>query len=198
MGTKNKPSIIGQLLIDLTPLLDVIFILLIVVITYVSELGMNESDAMKQEVKDAHKQMQEARQREIDAADRMAEAEAVAETAKEQLIVYKNMYDSVNVVTIYASYTPSDIKNRTVHVQINANEMWEEKINPSNEDDVWEKCKKYIEDELVNDSDKSIPTLFSITNEKMLYRDEQSILSLYEKLNIEDKYLKTYTETEDE
>ena len=187
MGIKNKPNIIGQLFIDLTPLLDVIFILLIVVLTF------------QEDYKEAaDKECANAQQTISDAKDAQAAAEAHSDTMQEQLGVYKNMYESINVVTIYASYTPSNRKFRTVHVQINAEKMWEKEINPSNEDNVWKDCQVYIETEIANNGNNPIPTLFSVTNEKMLYRDEQSILSLYEKLNIQDKYLKNYTETDDE
>ena len=198
MGMKNTPKIMGQLLIDLTPLLDVIFILLLVVLTYESDFDKNA----KNEMADAQQIRQEATAREqqvrLEANDAIAEAEGKRDAAQEQLDTYEHLYDSVNVVTIYASYKPSNRKFRTVHVQINAEKMWEKEINPSNEDNVWKDCQVYIETEIANNGNNPIPTLFSVTNEKMLYRDEQSILSLYEKLNIQDKYLKNYTETDDE
>ncbi len=196
MGMKNTPKIMGQLLIDLTPLLDVIFILLLVVLTYESDFDKNA----KNEMADAQQIRQEATAREqqvrLEANDAIAEAEGKRDAAQEQLDTYEHLYDSVNVVTIYASYKPSNRKFRTVHVQIGANSAWEKEINPSNEDAVWSECLSYIENQLAGSD--GIPSLFSIKNEKMLYRDEQSIMSLYEKLNINDKYLKNYTETDDE
>ena len=198
MGIKSKPNIIGQLLIDLTPLLDVIFIFLIVVLTFQEDFDKSADEKLTTAQQIEQNANAKIEQNELDVKDAIAEANGRTDTMQEQLDTYMHLYDSINVVTIYASYTPSNRKYRTVHVKINANEMWEKEINPSNEEAVWVECQKYIEDELANSSKLPIPTLFSVSNEKMLYRDEQSIMSLYEKLNINDKYLKNYTETDDE
>lgn len=185
MRLKNQSFSLGQFLIDLTPLLDVIFILLIVVLTY-QDGYIKDADDKKAE---ADKIVQMAN-------DAKAKAESSNETAQEQLDTYANIHDYVNVVTVYASYTPSNIKYRTLHVEINNNDIWEKEINPSNEQRVWEECRTYIEEKLTGLS--AMPTVFSIMNEKMLYRDEQAILSLYGDLNIENKFEKNYMETDDE
>ena len=185
MRLKSKPKSLGQFIIDLTPLLDIIFILLIVVLAFQDDFS-KETDAV----------YAQALKIEQEAKDRVSAAENRSAAAQEQLDTYEHIHDYVNVVTIYASYRPSNIKYRTLHVEINANGLWEREINPSNEDLVWDECRNYIETELAEKS--GIPTVFSIVNEKMLYRDEQEILALYEKLNIQDKYEKNNTETDNE
>ncbi len=185
MGLKKKPKTLGQFLIDLTPLLDVIFIMLIVVLAYQDNYSKKADTAYNQ-----------ALQIEQEAKDQVAAAENSNLAAQEQLDTYEHIHDYVNVVTIYASYRPSNIKYRTLHVEINANDPWEKEINPSNEGRIWDECQEYIESELADKS--GIPTVYSIRNEKMLYRDEQEILALYEKLNVQDKYEKNNTETDDE
>ena len=182
MGLKNRPKSVGQFLLDLTPLLDVIFILLIVVLTYQNDSSAASSAA--------------ARQLEQSYQDAVAAAEGKYAAAQEQLDTYAQMHDYVNVVTIYASYQPSNRKYRTLHVEINENGIWEKEINPSNEERIWDECKAYIETALSERME--LPTVFSIQNEKMLYRDEQSILALYEKLDVSNKFEKNDMEKDDE
>lgn len=185
MRLTNKTKNVGQLLIDLTPLLDVIFLMLIVVLSYQSNYSNKAEEVYDQ-----------AQQIEQDAKDMVADAESKKAVAQEQLDTYEKLDNYVNVITIYASYTPSNIKYRTLHVQINSEDIWEKEINPSNEKRVWEECQNYLESKLTNDSE--IPTIFSIMDEKMLYRDEQEIYSLYGRLNIQNKYEKNNMEMIDE
>ncbi len=185
MRLKNKPKTMGQFIIDLTPLLDVIFILLIVVLSFQNNY-----------IKEADEK--------VEAAERVEEAANEAITinndhytaVQTQLETYEQLYDYVNVVTIFASYMPSNRKYRTLHVEINGNTQWEREINPSNEEKIWDECRTYIESTL---SDKSgFPTVFAIRDEKMLYRDEQAILALYDDLDLPNKYEKNYLETDNE
>jgi hypothetical protein len=185
MMLKNKPKTLGQFIIDLTPLLDVIFILLIVVLSFQD----NYSKLADEKLENAEKIEQTAK-------DAMAENNDHYETVQKQLETYEQMYDYVNVVTVFASYRPSNRKYRTLHVEINAREQWEREINPSNEDKIWDECRAYIEGVIGSNENK--PTIFAIKDEKMLYRDEQAILSLYEDLNIKDKFEKNYSESDDE
>ena len=185
MRLTNKTKTVGQLLIDLTPLLDVIFLMLIVVLSYQTNYSNNADEVYEK-----------AQQIEQEAKDMVADAKSSNATAQEQLDTYEKLDNYVNVVTIYASYKPSNIKYRTLHVQINSEDIWEKEINPSNEKRVWEECQNYLESNLIKDSE--IPTIFSIMDEKMLYRDEQEIYSLYGRLNIQNKYEKNNMEMNDE
>lgn len=185
MRLKNKPKTLGQFIIDLTPLLDVIFILLIVILTYQDDFGKKADEALLK-----------AQEIEQQAKDDVAAAESSKNAVQEQLDTYENLYNSVNVVTIYASYVPSNRKYRTLHVQVNANDLWETEINPSNEERIWDECLNYIETEIAKKP--GIPTIFSILDEQMLYRDEMSMLDLYDRLSIQDKYIKNNMETDNE
>ena len=177
---RNKPKSIAQFIIDLTPLLDVIFILLIVVLS-----AQRNNEQIEERYAEASEMLDEA-----------TEKEARYDAMSEQLNTYANLSDYVNVVTIYSSYSPSNLKYRTVFVSVNGSDLKEWNLNPSNESSVWNECKTYIEGELADN--KEVPTIFGIKDEKMLYRDEQSILALYESIDLPEKYVKNYTETEDE
>lgn len=177
MGLNNKSRSIGQYIIDLTPLLDVIFILLMVVLCYSED-----------HIEGADKKFEEAQQIEQSAKADM-EAKNVQLQASE---------DSVNSVVIYAYYDPSNRKRRTLSVIINTGEPVKWEINNTNQSRVWEDCKLYIEENLQKTD--TVPTIISIPvkDEKMLYRDEVSIKDLYEKLNIKNKYLSDKAESNDE
>ena len=185
MVLNNKKKTPGQLIIDLTPLLDVIFILLIVVLSFQDNF-----------IKQADEKTEAARSNAEKAEETVAQNEEHYAAVQQQLENYEQLYDFVNIVTIYAGYSPADRRYRTLHVVINGGEQWEKEINPSNEENVWAECKNYIESTLSGKAEN--PTVFSIKDEKMLYRDEQSILKLYEELNLPNKYEKNYMETEDE
>lgn len=182
---KNKS--IGQIIIDLTPLLDVVFILLIVVLSF--------QDAYSAEV---DSRISEAHQIESDAKDMVSTTESKNATISEQLDTYANLNDYVNIVTIYADYQPSNRKYRTIYLVINDADVKEIALNPSNGDSAWKECEETIKQCLEENSD--IPTIYTIKNEKMLYRDEQMITSLFSHLSssYNNIYLKNYVETDDE
>ena len=185
MMRKEKKKSLGQYIIDLTPLLDVIFILLIVVLCYQD----NFSSEAKAEIKDANEKV-------ADITDEKARTDGENTLLSRQLETYENLNNYVDVITIYSSYKPSNRKYRNVYVQINGGDSWERELNPSNEKAVWSECKEYIEGALANNDDK--PVVLSITDEKMLYRDEQSIEKLYADLDLKNKYVKNNPEEADE
>lgn len=182
---KNKS--IGQFIIDLTPLLDVVFILLIVVLSF--------QDAYSAE---ADSRISEAQQIESDANDLVSKTESKDAIISEQLDTYANLNDYVNIVTIYADYQSSNRKNRTIYLKINNEGVKEIPLNPSNVEFAWGECEETIKQCLEENAD--IPTIYTIKNEKMLYRDEQMITKLFSQLSssYNNIYLKNYTEIDNE
>ena len=177
---RKKPRSIFQFIIDLTPLLDVIFILLIVVLS-----SEDYAETAEQKYTEASKIYDEAVQK-----------EAEYDTFKEQLNTYEELTDYVNIVTLNSVYRYSNIKLRDLYVVVNGGEVKNWEINPSNESTVWAECQSYIEEGLAGREDT--PTIIRIQDAKMLYRDEQSILSMCDDLKLKDKYIKNYTESADE
>lgn len=186
MNSKNKS--IGQYIIDLTPLLDVVLIMLLIVI-------VNNDVAEKN-----NKQAQDiVNQMEITTQDTVAEITANYDAAALQNATYEQLYSYVNVITVYASFQPSRIEFREIHIWINGEEKEEPiPLNPSNSTEAWDECKLYIENYLAENNDK--PTVLSYSSEKMLYRDTESINSLFSDLysSIDNTYVNELPETEDE
>ena len=185
MVRKEKKKSIGQYIIDLTPLLDVIFILLIVVLCYQD----NFSSEARAEIAAADEKV-------ADITDEKARTDGENTLLSQQLETYENLNNYVDVITIYSNYQPSNRKYRNVYVQINAGDVWEKELNPSNEKAVWSECKEYIEETLADNDEK--PVVLSVKDEKMLYRDEQSIEKLYADLELKNKYVKNDPEEADE
>ncbi len=172
MRLNGRRKSIGQILIDLTPLLDVVFILLIVVLsfqdTYIAEANKN--------VKRAEEDM-------ADIEDDMAHTEAIIDNVEEQNDTYANEKDYLSVVTISANYKPNNIKYRTIVLSINGEKPIEIELNPSNGEVAWKECRDAIVSCLEERPD--YPMIYKIKNEKMLYRDEQKIEELFSQLSSE-------------
>ncbi|MBR5179577.1 MAG: hypothetical protein IKW90_12375 [Lachnospiraceae bacterium] len=165
----KKPRSLGRLLIDLTPLLDVIFIVLIVVLAgqdnYSTEADRKYAEAEKY-VSEVNAEMEE-----IDAQNSVL---------KEQMSAYSSLNEFFNVVTVYAAYSPENRKLRTIYIKVNTDDPITINLNPSNVSSAWTECKKYIEE--IIKKDQSLPMILSLdinSDEKMLYRDEESIQSMF-------------------
>lgn len=186
MRWNNKRKTFGEFIIDLTPLLDVVFILLIVVLCFQENYSM-----------DADARYEEAVQLEQDVITEKEKIEGINATLQEQLETYEQILKYENVVAIYASPMPDDRTHRILHVEVNSNEPQTWEIKPGREEQVWLECKNYIESTL---SDRTeLYTIIKVANEKMLYRDYEKIRNeFFESLNIKYKLLTDCMEFNDE
>ena len=169
MKKNRKPMTIGRLLIDLTPLLDVVFIVLIVILAgqdnYSTEADRKYAEA-EQYVKEVNASMEE-----IDAQNSVLQ---------EQMSAYSSLNEYFNVVTVYAAYSTENRKLRTIYIKVNTDDAVTINLNPSNSSGAWLECRDYIEE--IIKKDESLPMILSLDSnrdEKMLYRDEQSINELF-------------------
>ena len=111
MGKNKKPKSIGRLIVDLTPLLDVIFIVLIVI------LAGQDNYSTQADVKYA-----EAEKYVSEVNAEMEEIDAQNSVLKEQMSAYSSMNEYFNVVTVYAAYSPENRKLRTIYLKVNTDE----------------------------------------------------------------------------
>ena len=169
MKKDKKSRSLSRILIDLTPLLDVIFIVLIVVLA-----GQDNYST------EADRKYAEAEKYVIDVNAEMEEIDAENSVLKEQMSSYSALNEYFNVVTVYAAYSPENRKFRTIYIKVNTDETQKINLNPSNSQDAWSECRKFIED--IIKKDESLPMILSINtsgDDKMLYRDESSINDMF-------------------
>lgn len=179
MGKNKKPKSISRLLIDLTPLLDVIFIVLIVVLA--GRDSMNASTDQKKA--DAEQRYIEAEQMQEEASQEIEDMMASVKTYENQLEIYEELNEKFNVITVVSNYALNDRTYRRVKVKANGNEplVWE--LNPSNSEKSWNEFKTKIEDIIKEDLTKE--TIISIKveeDEKMLYRDYEKMKNIINEL----------------
>lgn len=168
MAKNRKPRSIGRILIDLTPLLDVVFIMLIVVLAGQD----NYNSKADQKIAEAEKIVAEAE-------SEVSEIEAKNSALSEQMAAYSEINDHFNIVTVYAAYSTENRKLRTIYLVINTDDPIQINLNPSNTSSAWAECREMIEN--VIKKDKDLPMILSIStsnDEKMLYRDEQAIITM--------------------
>lgn len=175
MSTKKKTKTLGQFLIDLTPLLDVIFIFLIVVLTSQDKF----QEDTKQNLADSQTTISEMQ-------ETVSKAEAQQATINDQMDTYDHLSEYLDIITVYATYTdPAKRKYRDLYVQVNMGELKKFELNPSNSAEQWAACRAYL-DKIVEEDCKSkkhvILSKKAINEDRVLYRDDSEINKIYEEL----------------
>ncbi|MBR4780133.1 MAG: hypothetical protein IK014_02095 [Lachnospiraceae bacterium] len=179
MGKNKKPKSIGRLLIDLTPLLDVIFIVLIVVLAGRDTFNAN----VEQKYAEAEQVQSEAEQKQIEAEQEINDMMASVKTYESQLEVFEELNDQFNVIAVSTYYKLQDRTYRNVIVKTFGNEPVAMELNPSNSDKVWDQFKTIIED--VVKADETKETIISLKieeGEKTLYRDYEKMKNIINEL----------------
>ena len=148
--------------IDLTSLLDVIFIVLMIVMCY-QQIYLEKREANADVV------MEEAMAMQDEAAEAMADASVYAE----QLDTYEDMFNQIAVITVYASYQPSDPRNRQIRVLINNEEVSTIDVSPTNAEEAYGRLAQLLEDNITKHAE--IPVIISLDDEQILYRDQLRI-----------------------
>ena len=154
-----------DIVIDLTSLLDVIFIILLVVMC---SQQLSKLEYSKQEQA---------------AAETVREAEAASELYREQMETHDKLNEYVLKLSVYSDFNPEQITVRRVRVLKEAEQIEAFELIGADTDRAYaafeESLVKYIEE----NSDK--PIIFSLNegDEKILYRDEKAILAIFEKLS---------------
>lgn len=172
MGKNKKPKSIGRLIIDLTPLLDVIFIVLIVVLAGQDTFNI-----------EADQKFAEAQEIQEDAEQELADMEASVKTYENQLEIYEELNEKFNVITIVSNYALNDRTYRRVKIKINGNEPELLEFNPSNSEKQWIEFRTLLENIISADENKE--NIISIKVEdggKMLYRDYEKMKSIINEL----------------
>ena len=161
--------------IELTSLLDVIFIVLMIVICS-QQMSANEK---KQEAQTA---LDQAQAIEISAEDALAEAEAEKALFEEHREMYEEINTQMSIVTVYADYTPSNPSERTLYLMIDTESSKKITLTPGTETDAFKKLDDELSDAVENAKESGKPVIISINTDRILYRDESRLSSMVDDL----------------
>lgn len=166
--------------IELTSLLDVIFIVLMIVIC-------NQQINMTAKTNEARVMMEEA-------ADMQAEAKAQKELYEQHNDTYAAINDQMDIITVYVDYKPSDIKNRQIRIMANDEELPMITLSPSNAKEAYGKFETALENRVAAAEASKKPVIISIDTTQILYRDEQAVEEIVSRLFDDHKnlYMKKY------
>lgn len=165
---RSRSKGIKQFIIDLTPLLDVIFILLIVVLA---------NGTRSEEL--ANEQLEEA-------MEVKSSAEQQVNAYKSHFEAYSDIDEYFSIITVSAGYHSDNRRERTISIKVNENDEIQFELNPVNQDDQWEKITQDIQKTISAKNDLPAILVLNIKNdEKMLYRDEEAIMRIFDGLKTE-------------
>lgn len=162
-GPASSPNSV----IDLTSLLDVIFILLFIIImayAQASQALKDEKNKIAQETLDAEA------------------AQEAYQQATEQL---ENVGERVLFVTVYCTYSESDPSLRSIQIVASNNETESFEINEKNESTTFTRLKNHLETMIDNNKEKAI--FIDINTEQILRRDYEAIDRIIQTLKEEKK-----------
>ena len=172
MRKKGRSRTVRDLIIDLTPLLDVIFIMLIIVLA--------NGDVFSQTAAD---QMEEARIESQNARQIKDEADQKVNAYQTHFESYEDIDRFFSIITVSAAYDLNNRRNRTVKVKINDDDEMSYELNPSNTKDKWGEFKDLIEGKITQAPELPVVLALNMKNEdRMLYRDEQDIQRIFDEL----------------
>ncbi|MBQ0145729.1 MAG: hypothetical protein KBS51_01225 [Lachnospiraceae bacterium] len=154
--------------IELTSLLDVIFIVLMIVIC-------NQQINMTAKEESAKIAVEEA-------ADMQAEARAEKELYEQHRDTYAEINEQMEIITVYVDYKPSDIKNREIRIMANDEELPRITVSPSNSGDAYRQFENALESRIKNAEDAGKPAIISIDTTQILYRDERAVQEIIDGL----------------
>lgn len=161
--------------IELTSLLDVIFIVLMVVIC-------SQQMTTKAAQQDAEDEISKAQRAQIEAQNERAEAEAEKKLFEEHMETYEEINTQMSVVTVYADYTPSDPSERTLSLMVDTESSSKIIMTPGTEKVSWAKLESQLTDAVEKANAAGKPVIISVNRDRILYRDESRLTSLVDDL----------------
>lgn len=163
--------------IDLTSLLDVIFIILMVVLCH-RQVDANNQKAQMEELKEKVAVTQD-----VEAENLMYE---------ERLDTYENLSEYINLVTVYAEYDLTDVTKRYIRVMNGDEEIKKIEITPDTESQGFEEFTSFMEAIVGENTEK--PILCSLDCGQILYRDAVKINEIVSTMKADNLYFKEVAE----
>lgn len=162
----------NDLVIDLTSLLDVIFILLLVILC--------AEQIAKEEYVD----------REQAAAEKVQEAEAAKELYNDQIEFSDSINQYVCAISVYSDYNPDQITVRKVRVLKEAQEIESFDLIGADTKEAYEAFTECLTKYITDNAEQPVILSLNEGDEKILYRDEKAILKIFQQLS--DDYENVY------
>lgn len=156
----------GNILIDLTSLLDVIFIVLLIV------------TCRLQTVEEA------VTEKEVQAQERIDEARSEQELYKEQMESLSNISEYVVVISVNANYD-EDLITRHIRILDSGSGTGVQEIGTlvgQNTEEGLEKLRSYLQSTVEKNPDKTVVISLNEKDEDILYRDENSINKIIDEI----------------
>ena len=158
--------------VELTSLLDVIFIVLMIVIC-------NQQINLEEKGRDVEAAYEEAAEVKAEAEavlsvaeDLRAEAEAEKALFEEHLEKFEDVSSQMTTVTVIIDYQPSNLRTRTIRLAADADTPETITITPETENDAYTKFEEKLEDLVTQAEALDKPVVISIDMTRILYRDE--------------------------
>lgn len=165
---KNKLNTV----VELTSLLDVIFIVLMIVICN-QQINLEEKGRdVEAAYEEAAEVKAEAEAALSEAEDLRAEAEAEKALFEEHLEKFEDVSSQMTTVTVIIDYQPSNLRTRTIRLMADADTPETITITPETENDAYTKFEEKLEDLVTQAEASDKPVVISIDMTRILYRDE--------------------------
>lgn len=165
---KNKLNTV----VELTSLLDVIFIVLMIVICN-QQINLEEKGRdVETAYEEAAEVKAEAEAALSEAEDLRAEAEAEKALFEEHLEKFEDVSSQMTTVTVIIDYQPSNLRTRTIRLMADADTPETITITPETENDAYTKFEEKLEDLVTQAEASDKPVVISIDMTRILYRDE--------------------------
>ena len=157
----------GDVLIDLTSLLDVIFIILLVVMW-----GQNTVET-------------NLKQTQAEAEEAMHQTEAERMLYEQQLEITENIHSYVFAVSVVVPYDKTDVTHRTIQILKEGEEIESFELIGNNVTTSVGAFRKSLESYVKTNKDR--PVIFSLNerDDKILYRDEVMVTEIFNELTKE-------------
>ena len=158
--------------IDLTSMLDVIFIFLMLSVCLQTSSNSNfqsKYDNNVQELESIKQELESVKEYNQELEDNI---EAVKKLNEDHSDHISDAFDLSVWITLAVDYTPTDIKKRTIRIRLNEGPEEEIKIEDDSSDE-FEQLEEKLEGIIKQNSGK--PVLLRIDTSNILYRDEQRL-----------------------
>ena len=168
---KRRHRAKSDILIDLTSLLDVIFIVLLVVFARTQNLTEKTDD-----------QVNSANETLAQANILSQQAQAEYELYQDQIEMADNLQQYVFTISVNSSYRSDDVTRRQISVLPNGGEIITFELRGADVKKEMEKFRETMKQYVEAHPDQPVILTLNEKDEKILYRDEKEIKKIFEEL----------------